>query len=155
VWVTTPALLLAVSIYAVASSGVTTLVPEASTVPRLGVIEIEVAPLTCHCKVAVSPSGITVGLAEKLSIKGHPVSEITDNTTEAVTEPALLVAVRVYVFVVGGDTCSSPAPATAPIPWSIEIEVAPPTCQSNLERPPGCMLVGYIAKRDITGRAVC
>jgi hypothetical protein len=119
------------------------------------VIEIEVAPVTCHCKVAVSPSGITMGLAEKLSIKGRPVSGITDNVTEAVTEPALLVAVSVYIFVVVGDTCSSPAGATVPTPWSMEIEVAPPTCQSNIERPPGVILVGYIEKRIITGKVVC
>lgn len=65
VCVTTPTLLRAARTYTVVSAGVTNLVPEAETVPGPGVIEIEVAPVTCHCKVTVSPSLITAGLAAK------------------------------------------------------------------------------------------
>jgi hypothetical protein len=119
-----------------------------------GVIEIDVAPVTCHCKVAEPPRGMTAGLAEKLTINGCPVTTITVNVTEAVTEPASLVAVKVYVLVLAGDTCSCPAGATVPIPWSIETDVAPPVCHCNIAEPPGCMLVGYIEKRNITGSAV-
>jgi len=82
---------------------------------------------------------------------GRPVSGITVNVTDAVVEPPLLVAVNVYVFVLAGDTCSSPDGATAPIPWSIEIVVAPPICHCKVAEPPGFILVGYIEKRGITG----
>ncbi len=78
-----------------ASLGATVLAPLSGTVPRLGVIVTEVAPMTSHSKVDDSPSSITVGLAEKLSMKGWPVVGITVKVTEVVTDPASLVAVRV------------------------------------------------------------
>jgi hypothetical protein len=134
--------------------GVTTLLPELETAPTSGVIVIEVAPVTCHSKMDVSPSGIAEGLAENWTMKGCPVFAITVGVTVAVTEPASLVAVNVYVLVLAGDTCSSPTAATVPTPWSMVTDVAPPTCHCKSANSPGCMLVGYIEKRSITGSGV-
>lgn len=52
----------------------------------------------------------------------------------AVTEPALLVAVRVYVVVFDGFTETDPDArlARAPTPLSIESEVAPVTDQERI-----------------------
>jgi len=130
------------------------LVPESDTRPTPGVMEMEVAPVTCHCKVDFPPKGMTVGLAENRLIKGCPVSAITVTVTEAVMEPAPLVAVKVYFLVVAGDTFRFPSDATAPTPWSMEMDVAPPTCHCKVAKPPGLMLVGYTEKRSITGSAV-
>jgi hypothetical protein len=71
-----------------------------------------------------------------------------------VTEPETLVAVNVYFLEVAGDIHCVPDGGTAPIPWSIETEVAPPTCHCNVEESPGIILVGYTEKRRITGRLV-
>jgi len=97
---------------------------------------------------------MTVGLAENRLINGRPVTVITVTVTEAVAEPESFVAVKVYVFVYAGDTLSSPSGATAPTPWSMETDVAPPTCHCSVAKPPGTMLVGYTEKRSITGSAV-
>ena len=74
--------------------------------------------------------------------------------TDVVVEPELLVAVSVYFLVVAGDIHCVPAGGTAPMPWSMETEVAPPTCHCNVAESPGMMLVGYIEKRKIRGRLV-
>ena len=42
-------------------------------------------------------------------------------------------------------------PVTAPIPWSIESEVAPSTAQERVELPPGAIDAGEAAKLLITG----
>lgn len=88
-------------------------------------------------------------------MKGCPVCGITVTVTEAVTEPELLVAVRVYFLVADGDIHCVPDGGTAPIPWSMETEVvAPLTCHCNVVESPGIMLVGYTENRSIIGRAV-
>lgn len=88
-------------------------------------------------------------------MKGCPVCGITVTVTEAVTEPELLVAVKVYFLVAAGDIHCVPDGGTAPIPWSMETEVvAPPTCHFNVVESPGIMLVGYTENRSISGRAV-
>jgi hypothetical protein len=64
------------------------------------------------------------GLAVKLAITGTlPWVRVT--VAVAVTDPVLLVAVRVYVVVVVGETVLLPLAFTAPTLWSIVTEVAP------------------------------
>jgi hypothetical protein len=53
-------------------AGVTVMLPEAPTVPTLGLKVTEVAPLTFHVKFDVWPLVITGGLAIKLVITGVP-----------------------------------------------------------------------------------
>ncbi len=50
---------------------------------------------------------------------------------ELVADPAALVAVRVYVLVLVGDTDMF-VPATAPMPWSMERLVAPETVHDSV-----------------------
>ena len=58
-----------------------------------------------HVKVEVCPALIVIGFAVKLFITGDP-PVVTPTVTVAVlvTEPALLVAVSVYVVVIAGFT---------------------------------------------------
>jgi hypothetical protein len=108
----------------VVAVGVTVLLLVAVTVPMPWSIETEVAPVTFHCRVEDWPVVIVIGLAVKLVIAGTPAWARVI-VAVAVTIPALLLAVRVYVVVVVGDTVLLPDAVTVPIPWSIENEVAP------------------------------
>ncbi len=74
--------------------GVTVAVPEATTAPTLGLIEIVTAPVTTHCRVEDCPAPIVPGVAVKLVITGT-LEAFTLTTVVAVTDPPLLVAVRV------------------------------------------------------------
>ena len=50
-----------------------------------------------------------------------------------------------------GDTSCPQVEAGAPIPWSMEMEVAPWMLQLRVDNPPAEMLLGLAVKEFITG----
>ena len=85
----------AVSVYVVATVGVTVVVPcRGSPSPTPWSIDTDVAPLTFHRSVACSPALIVTGLLVKELIV-NAAGGATVTMTLAVTEPAVPVAVRV------------------------------------------------------------
>ena len=70
----------------------------------------------------------------------------------AVTDPALFVAVRVYVVVCAGETPSE-VPVTVPMP-AMEREVAPLTVQASVELAPAVIPAGLAVKEEMLGGCV-
>ena len=103
-----------------------------------------------HCKLEDPPAVIVLGFAVKLFIHGNPVC-VTIIVADAVTEPALLLAVMVYVVDAFGDTTLVPATSTRPIPWSILTDVAPVTFHNIVDVPPGLIVDGLLLKAMMTG----
>ena len=83
---------------------------------------------------------------------GAVVSVADDTVTVvlAVTEPWLLVAVRVYVVVTVGDTLLE-MPVTVPTFWLMDKDVALETLQDKVEELPLTILEGEAEKDEITG----
>jgi hypothetical protein len=103
-----------------------------------------------HCKLDDPPALIVLGLAVKLLIDGNP-GNVTTITTDAVTEPALLLAVIVYVVDVFGDTSLVPATSTRPMPWFILTDVAPVTFHNRVDVPSELIADGLLLNAMITG----
>ena len=70
----------------------------------------------------------------------------------AVTDPALFVAMRVYVVVAAGVTLTE-VPVTEPTPGAMLSEVAFEADQLNVALWPTCTVVGAAVKEAITGLA--
>jgi hypothetical protein len=92
-----------------------------------------------------------VGYIEKRIITGGPLDWATVTVVEAIVDPELFVAVRVYVVVTGGEIARAPDDVTVPIPLSMVTEVAPVTSQSSNENRPAVMLFGSALKFSISG----
>ena len=114
--VTEPEPFVAVKVYVVVAAGETNLVPYNGTVPMLLLMETELAPDTFHRNREECPGVMLAGSDVKLSTTGSPVADLTMTMTEAVAEPELFVAVRVYVVVTVGDTDCVPDNGTVPMP---------------------------------------
>lgn len=74
------------------SAGATVCEPLADTVPILGLIETDVAPVTFHDNVADCPAVIVPGLMLKLFIAGR-LGAVTMMVADAREEPERLLAV--------------------------------------------------------------
>ena len=97
---TLPLELVAVRVYVVVPSGLTDMIPDAPTVPILGEIDTEVAPVVVQDSVANPPTVICDGDAENDDMTGVVAGEeLTVMVFWAVTLPLELVAVNVYVVV--------------------------------------------------------
>jgi hypothetical protein len=93
--VTEPAALVAVSVYAVVTVGLTLIEPLAEVDVNVpGVMAIDVAPLVDQLRVLLAPEVIVVGLPAKELIVGL-LAALTVMVCEEVTEPAASVAVSV------------------------------------------------------------
>jgi len=68
---------------------------EAETVPMVGLMDIDVAPVTAHDNVVDCPDEIAMGLALKEFITGAFVIVPTVTVADAVTDPELPVAVNI------------------------------------------------------------
>ena len=79
-------------------------------------METDLAPVTFHCNNEECPAVMLPGFEVKLTITGGPSGEVTVTVVEAITEPELLMAVKVYVVVMEGDTDFVPDSGTVPIP---------------------------------------
>ena len=90
------------------------------------------------------------GLAVNEVIAGSGIT-FTVIVAAAVTEPAVFVAVMVYVVVVAGETLSVPFNATAPTPLLIITEVAFSTVHASVADCPLVMLAGVAENRMIRG----
>ena len=107
------------------------------------VVQLKVLPLPCETEV---------GLAVNDDIVGGGVLTVT--VAVRVTDPALFVAVRVYVVVDAGETVVEPVVAEeVNEPGVIEICVAPVIAQLRVLFPPDAMDVGLAANDEIDGCA--
>ena len=101
-------------------------------------------------KVTASGAAPEVGAAPNVMWGGGGVETVLTATVVcAVAEPALLVAVNVYVVVCEGETAVE-APLTEPIP-EIESEVAPETPHESVALWPEVMEDGDAAKDVMVG----
>jgi hypothetical protein len=92
--------------------------------------------------VTAAPGDTGPGEASKESLAS------TGTVATAVLLPAALAAVSVYAVVAPGATVRL-VPVTAPMPWSMEIEVAPVTVQLSVLDPPRS--IGVALKVAMTG----
>jgi hypothetical protein len=138
--------LLAVSVYVVVVVGDTVLLPDAVTVPMPWSIETTgFAPETIHCRFVDCPELMVPLLAIKPFITGDP-GWPTVSIAVAVAEPALLVAVRVYVVVEVGETVGVLFKEGEPTPLSMEIEVAPLIFHCRVADCPVVIVLGFAVK---------
>jgi hypothetical protein len=124
-----PASLEAVSVYAVVDPGVTFCDPVGDTVPISGLMETDVASVTLHDNVADWPAKILAVLKLKLLIVG--AGALTVIVLDPLVVPKKLLAARVYVVVVPGETVLVPMDGTVPTPGLMETDVAPVTFHCN------------------------
>lgn len=94
--------------------GVTVCEPLDDTVPKAGLMETEVAPVTFHDNVADCPAVIVPGLELKLLMAGL-LGAATIMVAHAREEPDKLEAVSVYSVVSSGFTACEPLDDTVPI----------------------------------------
>jgi hypothetical protein len=118
-------------------------------------MDTDVAPVTLQFRVEDCPWSMVAGDAENKAMIGTPgpgglPPVFTVTVVCEVTEPAELVAVRMYVVVAAGDTLVVPAAATVPMEL-IDTEVAPVTLQLRAELPPVLMVAGEAAKKATIG----
>ena len=81
----------------VVAAGVAVVEPDitvAETVPIVGLMDIDVAPVTAHDSVVDCPDESAMGFALKEFITGAFVIVPTVTVADAVTDPELLVAVN-------------------------------------------------------------
>src|SRR5437660_1683238 len=97
VWaLTLPFEFVAVNVYAVVLTGLTDMVPDTATVPMLGEIDTDVAPVVVQESVVDPPRVICDGDAENDDMTGVVAGEeLTVMVFWAVTLPLELVAVKV------------------------------------------------------------
>jgi hypothetical protein len=95
----------------------------------------------------------TAAAARFVGTEGGVVSAVTVTVTLADAEPAVFVAVKVYVVVVLGDTEAEVSPDTFPGPLLIDkLGVGlPETDQDNTLDWPATMVAGDAEKTEITG----
>ena len=107
-----------------------------------------VAPVTVHASVLEAPLEMVAGLVVKLEMTGF-CSTVT--VACAVTEPARLVAVSVYVVVAEGVTSFDVVPVTTPTALSMLRLLAPETDHESVVLAPTLMFAGLAAKLVIVG----
>ena len=120
------------------------------TSPTPWSMESDVAFDADHESVEDPPGWMETGLAVKEEIAGA----FTVTVAVAVTDPLLLVAVKVYVVVPVGETDTEVCPVTFPTPRSILKEVALETDHDRVDDCPAAMLVGEAVKEEMTGAVV-
>lgn len=115
-----------------------------------GVIATLVAPLVAQLKVLLAPEAMLVGLAVNEVMDGKLLDTVT--VTVAVTEPAVLVAVKVYVVVAAGLTDVVPLAATdVNDPGVMATLAAPVVDQPRVLLPPVPMVAGLAVKELMMG----
>jgi hypothetical protein len=112
---------------------------------------IDVEPVTSQVRVVLSPELMEAGFALKVDMIGAPPTA-TVMVADAVELPELLVAVRVYLVVVPGETLCCPVGCTGPIVGLMETESAPVTFQDNVAGCPATILSGLKPKPPIIGK---
>jgi hypothetical protein len=147
-----PEALVAVSVYVVVAVGLTLVEPLAwvdVNVP--GVMATLVAPLVAQLSVLLAPEVTLVGLAVNELIVGL-LAEFTVTVSVDVVEPAVLVAVSVYVVVAVGLTLVEPlAWVDVNVPGVMATLVAPLVTQLSVLLAPAFRLVGFAVKEVIAG----
>ncbi len=134
----------------VVSVGFTVLDPVSDTLPTVGLMETEFAPVTVQDSVADWPDVMVPGLALKLLIDGL-LGLVTVIVAHARVEPEILEAVNIYSVVAPGCTDCEPPADTVPISGLMEIVWAPLTAQSSFADPPVVMESGLATKEVIDG----
>ena len=104
-------------------------------------------PVTDQPSVLDCPEVMLAGVAAKLVILG---ALPTVTVAVAVTDPNVLVAVRLYVVVVDGDTLRE-VPVTVPMPWSMLKVGEPVTAHARTLDCAVAMFAGVAAKLVIVG----
>lgn len=85
-------------------------------------------------------------------IANGPFADVTVTVAVEVADPAVFVAMSVYIVVADGFTLVEPlAAAEVKVPGVIEIVVAPLVVQFNVLLAPGLMLAGLAVKERIVG----
>jgi hypothetical protein len=111
-----------------------------------------VAPVVDQLRVELAPEVMLAGLAVKELITGLPVVAFTVTVAVAVVEPALSVAVRVYVVVAVGLTLVEPvANVEVNVPGAMAMLVAPVVDQFRVALAPALTAVGFAANEAIVG----
>jgi hypothetical protein len=153
VLVAEPALSVAVSVYVVVAVGDTLVEPLADVeVNEPGVMLMLVAPLVDQLNVLLLPEVIVVGLAANELIVGFVGAGLTVTVSVLVVEPALFVAVNVYVVVAVGDTLVEPlADVEVNEPGVMLMLVAPLVDQLNVLLLPEVIVVGLAVNELIVG----
>jgi len=121
-----------------------------------GVMAMLVAPETDQLSVLLEPAAMLAGLAVKELMAGLPCAGVTVTVSVEVTEPAVLLAVSVYVVVAAGLTLIEPLAAVdVNVPGAIAMLVAPETDQLRVLLDPEAMPEGLAAKEPICGAEFC
>lgn len=117
-----------------------------------GAIATLVAPDVAQLNVLLDPDAMLVGLEVNELIVGFDGVAVTVTEAVAVTDPALFVAVKVYVVVVVGLTEVDPlAEVDVNVPGVIATLVAPDVAQVNVLLDPDVTLVGLAVNDEIVG----
>jgi len=135
----------------VVEAGDTFLVPLDDTVPISGSMATDVEPVTLQDTVALCPAKILPGLMLKLSMEGR--MPVTVMVTDLLADWDILLATRVYVVVVSGDTVLVPLKETFPIPGLMETESAPLTSHCKVASWPDVIVGEPASNDDTTGAA--
>jgi len=147
--------LVAVRIYVVVTAGLTDVAPLVPTAP-MPLIVAPVALDVVQLNTAEAPGLILDGEAENDIITGSPEAGVplvpaTVSSAVDMVEPALLLAVKIYVVVDAGAIFSAPVEAAAGIPGSMLTEEAFCTSQESMAASPGLMEVGLTVNLTTTG----
>jgi len=136
--------------------GLTLVEPFAEAEVKLpGVMEMLVAPAVDQLSELLAPEVIVMGAAENELMAGLPPLLVTVTVAVAVTEPALLVAVNVYVVVAVGLTLVEPLAAVeVKVPGVIETLLAPVVDQLRVALPE-LKLAGFAENEPMAGAVPC
>ena len=152
-----PVELVAVRVYVVVAVGLTLVEPVAELAVKVpGVIAIDVAPLVDQFKLLLDPEVMLPGLAENEWTTGLLPAAFTVMVIIFVEEPAVFVAVNVYVIVAVGLTLVDPlARVDVKVPGIIAILAAPLVAQFSVVLAPAFMVVSVAPNDEIAGTAPC
>jgi len=144
-----PALLVAVTTYVVVVAGLTGIEPLAATMPMPGLMLTLVASVDDHVSIADWPRLMEVGETFADTVGTGGINTVT--VAVDVADPALLVAVSVYVVVLVGVTDRVPDGVTAPIPGVMLTEDALVVLQVSVDESPSVMDVGEAPRVAVGG----
>jgi len=105
------------------------------------------ASVDVQLSVALSPSMIVAMSEERLAVGRSPTSTVT----VPVADPAVFVAVIVYVVVTAGFTSVDPLKATDPTPLSMLALSAPEVIHESVDELPVAIIAGPAVKTSIIG----
>ena len=135
----------------------TEVVPLVPTLP-MPLILVPVALDVVQLNTEEAPGLILDGEAENDMITGDPAEAggitpvpVTVSSAVDLVEPALLLAVRIYVVVDAGATLSAPVEAASGMPGSILIDEAFCTSQERMDASPGPIVEGLTLNFTTTG----